>query len=177
MHTLRTVSGLVAFSVVILVGPGFVAAHGDAPSLEATVGKYIIDIGYDDLRAGRDMEFDIDLFTSNPITYADFASVDVRVTRSGALVVEGSVENDKVHVPVFTVNFPEAGGYDIDVRYLDEADALIVARTFHVEVPGSSYAFFSNITDTLRYVLAACLFLVSFGAGGYALWQHYGPKK
>jgi len=177
MRTLRTVGGIVVAASVFLVAPVFAMAHGDAPSLEATVGKYVIDIGYDDLRAGSDVEFDIDLFTSNPINYADFASVDVRVTRSGALVVEGSVENDKVHVPVFTVNFPEAGGYDIDVRYLDEADALIVARTFHVEVPGSSYAFFSNITDTLRYVLAACLFLVSFGAGGYALWQHYGPKK
>lgn len=162
----------------LLLTPFSAFAHGDAPSLEAQEGDYMMDIGYTpELAPNTDIEFDLDLFTSDPIDYADFSSVDVRVTRNGGEIAAGSIPNDEVHIPTFTVKFPEPGGYDIDIRYLDAANALIAAHTFHVEVPGDSTVMMRNAEDTLHYVLAAGLFALSFGIGGYALWQRFGPKK
>ena len=162
---------------LLLLVPVAGSAHGDSPSLEAEVGEYFIDIGHEELRPNDDIEFGIDLFAGDPIDYADFASVDVRVTKDGAELVSGTVENDAVNIPVFTVNFPEAGGYDMDVRYLDANDALIVARTFHLEVPSSGAAMLRDGFVTLHYVIAAGLFALSAGIAGYALWQRFGPKK
>jgi hypothetical protein len=164
--------------LVLALLPLSVSAHGDAPSLEADVGDYMIDIGYTpELEAGTEIEFDIDLFTKEPIDYADFASVDVRVTKDGAEVVAGSVENDQVNIPTFRVTFPETGGYDMDIRYLDEQDRLIVARTFHLEVPNDAQVFVRGGLETAHYVIAAGLFALSLGIGGYALWERFGPKK
>lgn len=161
----------------LLLTPFSAFAHGDAPSLEATVGGYMIDIGYTpELAPNEDIEFDVDLFTAEPVEYADFASADLRVTRNGKEIVAGSVENDKVHIPTFTVNFPEAGGYDMDVRYLNADGSLIVARTFHLEVPGGAAVGMRNAEDMLHYVLAAGLFALSIGIAGYSLWQRFGKK-
>ncbi len=138
----------------------------------------MIDIGYvPELEPDTEIEFDIDLFTKEPIDYADFASVDVRVTKDGAEVVAGSVENDQVNIPVFHVMFPDAGGYDMDIRYLDEHDELIVARTFHLEVPGAARVMLRDGEDMLHYVFAAGLFALSIGIAGFALWERFGPKK
>lgn len=164
-------------TIALLVTPFVAFAHGDSPSLEAETAGYLIDIGHEELAANDDIEFDIDLFTADPIDYADFASVDVRVTKNGAEIVAGAVENDGVHIPVFTVNFPEPGGYDIDVRYLNADDSLIVARTFHVDVPVGSRVLLREGFELLHYVLAAGLFALSAGIGGYALWQRFWPKK
>jgi hypothetical protein len=162
----------------LLLSPVAAFAHGDAPSLEADVDGYMIDIGYEDLRAGTPIEFDIDLFREGPpIEYADFASVDLRVTKDGAEIVAGSVENDEKNIPTFDVTFPEPGGYDMDVRYLDDAGALIVARTFHLEVPGGATVMLRDGEDMLHYVLAAGLFALSVGIAGVALWNRFGPKK
>ncbi len=166
---------LVGFA--LLVSSFFVAsvsAHGDAPSLEVEVGEYFIDIGYDDLAPGRETEFDIDLLLIGPpVDYADFASVDVRVTKEGTEIVAGSVENDAVHIPTFVVTFPEPGGYDIDVRFLDVQDELMVARTFHVEVPEASVAALRGGLETLHYAIAAGLLALSIGIAGYSVWQRY----
>lgn len=164
--------------LVLALLPLSVSAHGDAPSLEAQVGEYMIDIGYTpDLAPGEKIEFDIDLFTADPIDYADFASVDVRVTKDGAEIVSGSVENDSVNIPVFHVTFPEAGGYDMDIRYLDEQDRLIVARTFHLEVPGSAGVMLREGSSMATYVVAAGLLAISVAIGGTALWERFGPAK
>jgi hypothetical protein len=167
------------FLALSLVLVPFVAfAHGDAPSLEAEVGGYLIDIGYTPaLAAGEDIEFDIDLFTADPIEYADFASVDVRVAKDGAELTTASVENDDVNIPVFRVTLPEPGGYDMDVRFLDEHDRLIAARTFHLQVPNDAQAFVRGGLEMAHYVIAAGLFALSLGIGGYALWERFGAKK
>lgn len=167
-------SGLLASGLFVVP---FASAHGDSPSLEAETAGYLIDIGHEPLAPNNDIEFDIDLFTADPIEYADFASAFIRVTKDGAEIVSGAVENDRVHIPVFTVNFPEAGGYDIDVRYLHADDSLIVARTFHVEVPGTSTVALRDAENMLHYVLAAGLFALSIGIAGYSLWQRFGQKK
>lgn len=162
----------------LLISPVATFAHGDAPSLEAEVGEYLIDIGYTpDLAPGTEIEFDIDLFTANPVDYADFASVDVRVAKDGAELVSGSVENDTTNIPVFHVTFPEPGGYDIDIRYLDEADTLIVARTFHVEVPTPAGVMVRGGFETLNYVIAVVLLALSIGIGGYSLRQRFSKPS
>ncbi len=162
----------------LLLTPFAAFAHGDAPSLEATVGGYMIDIGYaPELAADTNIEFDVDLFTAEPVDYAEFASADLRVTQNGKEIVAGSVENDKLNIPTFTVKFPEPGGYDMDVRYLDADGALIVARTFHLEVPGDSAVMMRSAEDMLHYVLAAGLFALSLGIAGYSLWQRFGSRK
>lgn len=165
--------------LLLLFSASSASAHGDAPSLEAEVGEYFIDIGYGDLAPGRETEFDIDLLLIGPpVEYADFASVDVRVTKDGTEIVAGSVENDDVHIPTFAVTFPDAGGYDIDVRFLDEQEQLIVARTFHLEVPPASVAALRGGLETLHYVIAAGLLALSIGIAGYSVWQRYKiPKK
>lgn len=173
-------------SSVLLVGSGllvsglFVAssafAHGDSPSLEAEDAGYLIDIGHEPLAPGTDIEFDVDLFTADPIEYADFASAFIRVTRNGTEIVSGAVKNDGEHVPVFTVNFPDPGGYDIDVRYLNTDDSLIVARTFHVDVPHSSNVMLRDGFVMLHYAIATGLFALSIGIAGYSLWQRFGKR-
>lgn len=163
------------FLFVLLATPSLAFAHGDAPSLEAEVGGYLIDIGYDDLEAGTPVEFDADLYTNEPLAYADFATFEYRVTRDGQEIAAGAIDNDE-RVPTFDVTFPEPGGYDMDVRFLDDAGQLIVPRTFHLEIPGSGTVMLRNADDALHYVLAGGLFALSFGIAGYALWQKYGPK-
>ncbi len=167
------------FLLLLLLLPLLTFAHGDSPSLEAEVGKYLIDIGYEALSPGEPVTFDLDLYETEPsMTYAAFASVDVRVSREGAEIQAGSVENDGVHVPVFTVLFPEPGGYDVDVRYLDADAALIVARTFHLEVPSASRAILREGFMSLSYVIAALLLALSLGIGGYSLWEKYrSPRR
>ena len=173
----RTLS-ILAAALLIVVFTSSVSAHGDAPSLEAEVGEYLIDVGYDPVLAPRvPIEFDIDLFTREPIDYADFAAVDVRVSKDGTELETASVENDEVHVPVFAYTFPEPGGYDMDLRYLDAQGNLIVARTFHLEVPTGSSAALRDGFVTLHYVIAAGLLALSLGIAGYSLWQRFGSKK
>lgn len=159
----------------LLVSTSF--AHGDSPSLEAEEGRYLIDIGHEELAANDDIEFDFDLFDAETLDFADFASVDVRVTRDGAELTSGSIENDAVHIPVMTVNFPEPGGYDIDVRYLDASDALLAAHTFHVEVPGTSAVMLRDGETALHYAVAIGLFTLSLGIGGHALWQRFAKNR
>lgn len=168
---------LLALSLLLV--PCMASAHGDAPSLEAEVGGYLIDIGYEPaLSAGTPVKFDFDAFrVGPPIEYAHFASVDVRLTRNGAEIAAASVENDAVNVPTFTATFPEPGGYDMDVRYLDASGTLIVARTFHLEVPGAARAMVRDGLRTFHYALAAGLFALSAGIGGYALWERFTKKK
>lgn len=154
-------------------------AHGDAPSLEAEVGGYLIDIGYEpDLAPKETIEFDFDLFRIGPpIDYADFASIDVRVTRNGAQVSSASVGNDESYRPVVGMAFDEPGGYDMDVRYLDVGGSLIVARTFHLEVPSDARVFVRGGLETAHYVIAAGLFALSLGIAAYSLWQRFGVAK
>jgi hypothetical protein len=173
----RTLS-LLASVLLAVVFASSVSAHGDAPSLEAEVGEYMIDIGYTpELAPNTEIEFDIDLFTKEPIDYADFASVDLRFSKDGTELATASVENDKVHIPTYVMTFPEPGGYDIDVRYLNDAGTLIVARTFHVEVPTGSRAMLRDGFVVFHYVLAAGLFALSIGIACYSLWQRFGTKK
>ena len=161
----------------LLLSPFAVFAHGDAPSLEAEVGEYMIDIGYEDLAPKTPIEFDIDLFLAGPpIEYADFASVDVRLSKDGAELDTASIENDKINIPIFVATFPEPGGYDIDVRYLNADDSLIIARTFHLEVPTGSNAMLRDVFVVFHYVLAAGLFALSLGIAGYSLWQRFSKK-
>lgn len=166
-------------SLVLLVSgllvSSSVSAHGDSPSLEAEVNGYLIDIGYEgDIVAGSDIEFDIDLFkVGPPVDYAEFASVDVRVTKDGAEIVAGSVENDVAHVPMITLNFPDAGGYDMDVRFLDATDTLIVARTFHVEVLGGAQGLLRQGFTALHYAIAAGLFALSAGIAVVSLRKRF----
>lgn len=162
----------------LLLVPVSAFAHGEAPSLEAEVGEYLIDIGYTDLAAKTDVEFDIDLFLAGPpIAYAEFASVEVRFSSNGAELATATVPNDGVHVPVVTVNFPAPGGYDMDVRYLDAAGSLIVARTFYVEIPGTAGVLTREGLQGLSYVIAGVLLAASLGVGGYSLLKRYKYLK
>ncbi len=161
----------------LLLSPVAALAHGDSPSLEAETGPYLIDIGYDVLAAGAETEFNLDLFHRDTLDFADFATVEMRVSQNGAVLTAGETDNDRVNIPVMLVHFPEAGGYDMDVRYVDEEKKLIAAHTFHLEVPGSSAATMLKAEETLHYVIAAGLFALSAGIAGYALWQRYGKKR
>lgn len=164
---------IVASALLIVVYVSSVSAHGDSPSLEAEVGAYLIDIGHEALAPRTDIEFAMDLFTKDPIEYAPFASVDVRITKDGAELETASLENDGVNVPVFVMNFPEPGGYDMDVRFLDGQDALIAARTFHLEVPTSRVVLVRDGVEIAHYAIAAGLFALSAGILGVSLWQRY----
>lgn len=161
----------------LLLFPFLAFAHGDSPSLEAEVGEYFIDIGYEALQTDEPVMLNIDLYKNVPsLTYAAFASVELRVTRDGAEVIAGSVQNDGMHVPVFEVSFPKPGGYDMDVRFLDGAGALIVARTFHLDVPSDSYVMLRDGFVSLHYVIAALLFALSLGIGCYSVWERFRAR-
>lgn len=169
------ISGLLVSGLVVIPS---ISAHGDSPSLEAEVGEYMIDIGYTpDLAPRIPIEFDIDLFTKDLTDYADFASVDVRLSKDGAELDTASIENDGVNIPMYSVTFPEPGGYDLDVRYVNADESLIAARTFHLQVPTGSAAALRDGFVLLHYVIAAGLLALSIGIAGYSLWQRFGPKK
>lgn len=164
----------VPLALSVLLMPIVTVAHGDRPSLEAEVGAYLIDIGYDDLAPNEDVVFDIDLYNSGPpLTYADFAGVDLRVTRQGAEIATLSVENGDAYAPTFTLRFPEPGGYDIDVRFVDANEKLIAAHTFHLEVPTGGTLMLQDGMEWLRYAVAGILLVLSLGTGGYALWGRF----
>ena len=157
----------------LLLVPVSALAHGDSPSLEAEVGDYFIDIGHEDLAPRTDVEFGLDLFTKDPIEYAEFASVDVRVTKDGAELKAQSLENDGVNIPVFVMNFPEPGAYDMDVRFLDASDRLLVARTFRLEIPTAGIALTRQGVEWLHYAIAAGLFALSAGILAVSTWQRF----
>lgn len=167
----------IVVSALLFLSAPSVSAHGDSPSLEAEVGDYFIDIGHEELAPRTDIEFGLDLFTKDPIEYADFASVDVRVTKEGAELKAQSLENDGVHIPVFVMNFPEPGAYDMDVRFLDAQDTLIVARTFRLEVPTSAVALTRQGVEWLHYAIATGLFALSAGILGVSLWQRFRSSR
>lgn len=176
---MRSIMLLLLFTLSSVEGLSpFASAHGDTSSLEAEVGEYLIDIGYEPaLEAGVPIAFDADLFLAGPpLEYADFARVDIRVTKDGGEIVTHSVENEEQHIPAFTVTFPEAGDYDMDVRYLDANDVLLAARTFRLEVLTGSMVSLRSGLEALHYVIAAGLFALSIGIAGYSLWQRYREK-
>lgn len=165
--------------LALLALPLAVSAHGGGtPTLEAEVGEYLIDIGYDRLAvAGEEITFDLDLFTAGPpIDYATFATVELRVTKNGSEIFNGAVPNEEAQVPTMSVIFPESGGYDLDVRYENEASELIVGHTFHLEVQPPAAGTALRALQGMHYTIAGGLFALSLGIGGYSLWKRFGKR-
>lgn len=147
----------------LLLLPAFASAHGGQPSLEKTVGPYLVDIGFDriGMRPGEEVTFDFDLFTATgALNFVKFTNVNVEfATKDGVTVHEQVVENEEVNVPSMKYTFNKAGTYVMHVTYM-RGDEQIVYTTFELPV-GTTNGGLGRFLNLLTYITAGVL--VAFG--------------
>lgn len=167
-------SKLFLFCIILLL-PVAALAHGDSPSFEKEIPPYLIDIGYDriGMRPGEEVTFDIDLFTqSGAVAFATFTHVDIEIADANAVtVLDTTLENDAVNVPILKHTFADEGMHTLHVTYRNGGDQLAYA-TFDMPV-GAGNGSVGRVMNVGTYIVA----IVMVGIAGYVIVASFRKKK
>jgi hypothetical protein len=135
-------------SCFIVAGAG---AHSSGRSFEKEVGVYLIDIGYADLAltAEKRTYFDFYLFhNDDPPTWqpVDITAVEVMFRLKEEEVIADTIEVSPIEFAGNFYTVPEAGMYDLNVRFMS-GTTLLAEATFPVEadVPPSMFSRYGKI--------------------------------
>lgn len=124
---------LLFFIVAILFIPCAAAAHGDSASLEATLSSgTLIDIGYSAAPvSGEGTIFDFVIRNSAGEEIA-FDRIWVRLSKGSAAYLATGLAKAEIGKTVLTYRFPEAGSYEMEIRFEKGGDRL-AEHTFVLE--------------------------------------------
>lgn len=100
-------------------------AHESGRSVEVDAGLYLIDVGLPDpVVAGQQTYLDFKLWQKNPADAADYTDVWVRIMKGDTLLLATGVAHLSVGSTGLLYTFPEAGAYQVSVRFEKGADSL-----------------------------------------------------
>lgn len=119
---------LVLLAVILL--PQIVGAHADGKSFEAKdEAGNSIDIGYSELPStGESTTFDFSARDAEKNAIS-FDQIWVRVSKDSATYVATGLAKAPIGKTVLTYRFPEAGSYDMEVRF-ERAGVSVAEHTF-----------------------------------------------
>jgi len=168
MTRIQFITILLVVGGVGLVAPFFAYAHGTGESLEAEVGEYLIDIGYDPPTIESDDPVVFDFILKQGEAEAEFDSVWVRIySKEREVVFAGGLDRGEAGRTVLTYAFPRGGEYSLSARFQKNGAAL-AEQEFPIAVVSPRESGVSR-RDTL---LVACSF-----AGGALLVAGYSFRK
>lgn len=124
-----------------VVATPIVSAHSSGASVEREVGEYLIDIGYEPTAptAGGTVRMDLELYelaTGADVPYTD---AWILIEKSNKTYFAGGVPKARIGATGFSYLFPEAGEYEIYVRYQQDGEK-VVETTFPFTVNESDGA-------------------------------------
>jgi len=128
--------GLVLLSIVFLLSPASILAHGNSFSHEETKDGYKIDIGYDEfIAANESVRFDFAAYPED-IDAAEgeiFTDVWVTLTQDKKAYFAGGIDKPVFGATGFTYAFPKEGSYILSARFQKDGET-VVATEFPIEV-------------------------------------------
>lgn len=135
--SMRSIAGgiLVSLALVFASAPLFASGHELGESFEQEVGEHLIDIGYtpENFSAGSSALFEFELWRNNPDAEYDeldpvaYDDVWVRIVSDGTTMFASGVHNAEFGGSRMTYVFPEAGEYELSVRYERGLDTVAEA--------------------------------------------------
>lgn len=134
---MRRTTSLLIVLVLLFSSPSFVGAHETGASLEAEEGGYFIDIGYnpEQIVERESAVFDFSLKKEDSVQEFDFAWV--RISNGGKTVLATGIGKSEFGRTVLTYAFPEAGLYEIDVRF-QQGTQTLAEQAFPISVEQGS---------------------------------------
>jgi hypothetical protein len=137
--------------IAIFATAHIASGHGFGQSLEKVVDIYIIDVGFDavDLVAGEPIRLDIVLWNKDRTETPDFTDAWVRIAPSDrGIVFAGNLHQPEFGSTGMTFMFPEAGDYELTIRFQNN-DKAVAEASFPLKVgagaKNSSGAFSGNV--------------------------------
>lgn len=143
--------------------PLLVHAHDGGVYFEATVGEYLVDIGYSDVTAGESRTFDFALYKGVGKEKVSFDNVWVRISKDSKTVFAGPIDFGVFGQPVLTITLDSPGIYNVEANYEIAAKSLATS-TFSVQAFSQESTFFTS--SQLAVVGSAVFFsLIGFFTG------------
>lgn len=112
-----------------------VSAHTQGASVEIASGPYLVDIGYDPQNIVEDTQVRLDfaLFNATSSEAIDYTDIWLRVERENALYYAGGIPVARLGPTGISYRFPDAGTYDVTLRFQDE-DQILADAAFTLDV-------------------------------------------
>lgn len=142
--------------------PSSAFAHGEGKSYEETVGNFLVDIGYNPPQpeAGSPVSFDFNLIDKTSGQPAPFTDIWVQVIKDGETILATGIHKQEIGATTLLYAFPQAGDYEVAVRYQD-ADKEIVQASFPLTIAALSTEAPKTQEQTARNIPAV------WGIGGF----------
>ncbi len=113
----HTLMKILILSLVIIVIPFAVYAHGDETSFEVVVGEELVDIGYSIGSAPDVLRLDFALFEEKTRNDVPFESVWVNLSKGPQTVFAGPVAHGEFGRPGISILISEVGEYTLSARF------------------------------------------------------------
>lgn len=112
-----------------------IQAHGLGQSLTKTVGDYTIEVEYEALKLQADESVRLDFSITKKDTKEEvqFTDIWVRIAQGNKTVFAGALAKANFGKPGMTYTFPEAGEYELSVRF-QNADKTVAEAPFQLRV-------------------------------------------
>lgn len=106
-------------------------AHALGASVEREVDGYLVDIGYDSdpIVAHSPVRFDFALYEATNKTIVPFDRLWLRLEKERKIIFAGGIARPQFGATGATVLMPEAGNYQLFVRFEDDDGALVELET------------------------------------------------
>lgn len=155
--------------ILFLTPLAYVSAHL-AGGEDVTIGKYMIDFGYEPEQAQVLIPTLISFNLLDDVSKqpASFDSMWVRVSAHGEIYFTGTLKQEADNV-LFRHTFPKEGEYEITARFMDERGKVLVEHDFLLPVQEGTVApALDEEIDSQLYMIA--IFLVLLANGLFLYW-------
>ncbi len=138
--------------------PLLMRAHDGGVYFEATVGEYLVDIGYSDVTAGESRTFDFALYKGVGKEKVAFDNVWVRISKDSKTIFAGPIDFGVFGQPVLTITLDSPGIYNVEANY-EVAARSLATSSFSVQAFSPEGVFFTPLRLTV--VGTAVIFLLT----------------
>jgi hypothetical protein len=161
--------------LISLVLPVISFGHGSGLSFETEKEGYFIDIGVssEPVLSLQSTRFDLSLFDASSNEAVDFTDVWVRIEEGRKVLFAGGVHVPNLGPTGFSYAFPNAGLYQVSVRYQEDGSAL-TEYSFELPVIEGQAAVGNNTAVPKKLMLIAsylAAFLIGGGVVYIILWR------
>ena len=157
----KAICGLIAGITLFI--PSCIHAHNEGAFFEATVGDYLIDIGYADPVAGEPRTFNFALYKGVEKEKVVFDDVWVRISRDSKTVFAGPIDYGVFGQPVLTITLDTPGIYAVEANY-EIAAKSIATTSFSVQAVPREDSFLT-LSRLITFGSMAILMLGAFFIG------------
>jgi hypothetical protein len=147
---MRLFSYLLLF-LTILSHPISSSAHVTGAFFEKEVGNFIVDIGYDPeiIVARESSAFSFDLLDKTNRDPQEFTSIWVKIDKGEQTTLATGIARQSLGITTLLYTFPEAGEYELNVRYQSGDDSIAEASFPIVVEEGEGGSLFGKFSSQI----------------------------